>query len=157
LTVPTNATSATKANCSEHQSGAGHETGADQEQGPQVVARRDRSDGQRQQRGAEQRGGGDDPNLHRVVADRGQIGRQDDDGKTIAKAAHPARGVEQRDAGGRGHAKPDLHVWRTDIPPTALGPARGRKCSAWANALMRPGDCDQARQRVNAAKRDRSQ
>ena len=29
--------------------------------------------------------------------------------------------------------------------PTALGPASGLKCSAWAIALDRPGDCNVAR------------
>ena len=76
-----------------------HQQRAAEQERAQVVARRDHADGERQQRGAEQRSRRDDADLHRIVADRAQIGRQDDDGKAIAKAAQPARGVEQRDIG----------------------------------------------------------
>jgi len=41
--------------------------------------------------------------------------------------------------------------------PTALGPASGLRCSAWAIALDRPGDCNVARRRLCDAERRRSQ
>jgi hypothetical protein len=37
-------------------------------------------------------------------------------------------------------------LWRSDISPKVLGPASGLKCSAWAIALGKPGDCNVARQ-----------
>ena len=92
----------------ERQSRACHKACAYQQQGPQIVARSDRSDNQSQQRRAEQRGRGDEPDLHGVVTDRSEISRQDDDGEAVAKAAHPARRVKHADVRSNCHAKPPI-------------------------------------------------
>src|SRR4051794_37756222 len=48
-------------------------------------------------------------------------------------------------------------LWRHDISPKALGPASGRSAVLGRNALIRPGDCDQARHRSNGAECGESQ
>ena len=40
---------------------------------------------------------GDEPDLHRAQADRGQIGRKDDDGEAVAEPAQTTRRVKQAD------------------------------------------------------------
>jgi hypothetical protein len=65
----------------------------------QVVTGRDKPDRERQDRRAGQRGGGDDADVDRAVADRRHIGGQHDDREPIAKAAQPTRRVEQGDVG----------------------------------------------------------
>jgi len=52
---------------------------------------------------------------------------------------------------------PDEDLSEIRHSPTALGPASGLKCSAWAIALDRPGDCNVARRGLCGAKRRRSQ
>src|SRR5258708_26406726 len=52
---------------------------------------------------------------------------------------------------------PDEDLSEIRHSPTALGPASGLKCSAWAIALDRPGDCNVARRSLCDAKRRRSQ
>src|SRR6266550_4667688 len=52
---------------------------------------------------------------------------------------------------------PDEDLSEIRHSPTALGPDSGLKCSAWAIALDRPGDCNVARRGLCDAKRRRSQ
>jgi hypothetical protein len=79
-----------------------HQAGAKQQQCAQVEMRRDPADDERQQCGAEQRGGGDNADGGRTEAEHGQVGRQDDDGKAVAKTAQRACGIEQRNQRGAG-------------------------------------------------------
>jgi hypothetical protein len=47
---------------------------------------------------------------------------------------------------GGGRASGTTEVCRKyNMAPTAFGPTNRAKCSAWAIALWKPGDCDQAR------------
>jgi hypothetical protein len=66
------------------------------------VTRRDPACDQRQQRRSQQRCGRDDADCYGVVAQRRHIGRQNDDGETVAKAAQAARDIEQLDQRGSG-------------------------------------------------------
>ena len=83
----------------EDKPGRDHQRRAGDQQIAQIVTRRDEADGEREQRGAEQSGGGDEADLGRVEADRGQIGGQHDDSKSIAEAAQGARDIEQMNIG----------------------------------------------------------
>ena len=78
----------------ERQAAADHHAGPDQQQIAQIMPRAKLADRQRGGRGSEQRRGGDDPDLERIVAGFAEIGGQYDDGKTIAEATHRARCVE---------------------------------------------------------------
>ena len=68
--------------------------GAEQHQRADVVAWRDKTDHERQHRGAEQRGGRHQADARGVVAERGHVGRQDDDGETVAEAAQGPGEIE---------------------------------------------------------------
>ncbi len=81
--------------------GRHHQGGAGEQHVAQIMPRRDEPDRERQQRRAEQRRGRDNPDVDRREPERRQIGRQDDDGKAVAEAAHPARGVEQQQVGAK--------------------------------------------------------
>ena len=74
--------------------GRDHQAGAGDQQVAQVMARREEADRERQQRGAEQRRGRHQPDLERRIAERRQIGRQDDDREPVAETAHAARRIE---------------------------------------------------------------
>ena len=63
------------------------------------------------------------PICDRVVTDRGQIGRQDDDGEAVAEAAHAARGIEQQDIGrrpGAGHGSVLISMRSNRVTLSAL-------------------------------------
>jgi hypothetical protein len=95
----------------ERNAGRHHQGGAKQQHGAQVMPRRQEACHQRQQRRTEQGRGCHDSDLGRAKADRRQIGRQDDDRKTIGEAAHAARRVEQKHFGANGWGR-GRHVSR---------------------------------------------
>jgi hypothetical protein len=84
----------------EGDAGCGHERRAAKQQVAQIVARRDETDGQGQERGAEQGGADDDADLAGAKADGGEIGGQEDDGEAVAESAQAPRHIEQRVVGG---------------------------------------------------------
>jgi hypothetical protein len=63
------------------------------------VARRNKSNGECQNGGAEQSRCGNQSDLRGIESDLGQIDRKHDGGKTIAKAAQCARAIEEQEAG----------------------------------------------------------
>jgi hypothetical protein len=65
----------------------GSQAGADEKQVSEIVAGRNEPDQQRQRGCSKQRGACDHSDLLRGKADRQEINRQDDDGKTIAESA----------------------------------------------------------------------
>ena len=76
------------------------------------------------------------PICDRVIADRGQIGRQDDDGEAVAEAAQAARrhrATACRTAWSCSHNRPR--------------PLERAKCSAWAKCLAKAGRLRSARGR----------
>ena len=77
--------------------GRRHQTRAKDQQRAQIMARRDPACDQRQQRGSQQRRSRDDADSDGVVAQRRHIGRQNDDGEAVAKAAQAPRDIKQRD------------------------------------------------------------
>ena len=78
-------------------SGRRHQARARDQQRPQIMARRDPACDQGQQRRSEQRCGRDNADRDGVVTERRHVGRQNDDGKTVAEAAQAPRDIEQRD------------------------------------------------------------
>ncbi len=77
--------------------GGGHQARARDQQRPQVVTGRDPADDQGQQRGSQQRCGRDDADRDRVVTERGHVGRQNDDSKTVAEATQTPCDIKQPD------------------------------------------------------------
>ncbi len=67
--------------------GCRHQACAEHQERAQIMAWRDPAHDQRQQRGSEQRGGRNQADGYGVVTQRRHIGRQDDDGKAVAKSA----------------------------------------------------------------------
>src|SRR5262249_36970791 len=76
-------------------SGKCHQGCAKQEQIAEIVSRRDKADGERQQRGAEKRNSRDEANFDGIEADPREVSGQQDDCESIAKATQAARGIEQ--------------------------------------------------------------
>src|SRR5882757_7048397 len=68
---------------------------AKNQQRAEVVTRSDPAHDQGKQRGSQQRHRRHDADRNGIVAKRGHVGRQDDDGKTVAEPAQAACGVEQ--------------------------------------------------------------
>jgi hypothetical protein len=86
------------------ETGTGHQDRAAQQQIAEIISGCNEPDAKRQQRGPEQRCARDKANLHGIVADCGQICRQNDDGKAVAKSANPAGEIQQKDFGVFRHA-----------------------------------------------------
>src|SRR5215472_16599827 len=93
--------------------------GTEQHQRADVVARRDHADGERQQRGPEQRGGGDYPDRGGIEAERRHIGGQNDDRETVAEAAETASEVEAKDIGRPRSSLSFVHAQILDSPSIA--------------------------------------
>src|SRR5262249_11719472 len=69
------------------------------QQTTKIVARRNKSNGERQDRGAEQSRCGNQSDLRGIESDLCQIDREHDGSKAIAKAAQCARAIEEQEAG----------------------------------------------------------
>jgi hypothetical protein len=81
----------------QRQAGRRHDQCADQEEATQIVAGREQAHRQRHDRRSKQRNRGNNPDLKWAEADFGQVGRQNDDGESVAEAAGRPRCVQQSD------------------------------------------------------------
>ena len=81
----------------QRQAGRRHDQCADQEEATQIVAGREQAHRQRHDRRSKQRNRGNNPDLKWAEADFGQVGRQNDDGESVAEAASRARRVQEND------------------------------------------------------------
>ena len=100
--------------------GGGHQTCAKDQERAQIMARRDPACDQRQQRRSQQRGGCNDADSYGGVAQRRHVGRQNDDGKTVAEATQTPRHIKQRDQRGSGGSpRFSRDIGHSSVPVTA--------------------------------------